>query len=59
MGHRDIQTTMNIYAEDTEERKQSEFELLSQELDNGDCQKLHGICEKWGVNLGLNLWENY
>ena len=34
MGHRDIQTTMNIYAEATEEKKQSEFELLSQELDN-------------------------
>jgi len=34
MGHKSIETTMDVYAEATEEKKQSEFELLAQELDN-------------------------
>lgn len=33
MGHRDIQTTMNIYAEATEEKKQETFERLSAKMD--------------------------
>lgn len=33
MGHSDIQTTMNIYAEATEEKKQETFERLSAKMD--------------------------
>ncbi len=33
MGHRDIQTTLDIYADVTEEKKQETFILLSQKLD--------------------------
>lgn len=33
MGHRDIQTTMDIYAEATEEKKQESFERLAAKLD--------------------------
>ena len=33
MGHRDIQTTMNIYAEATEEKKRETFDMLSAKLD--------------------------
>ncbi len=33
MGHRDIQTTMNIYAEATEDKKRESFERLSAKLD--------------------------
>jgi hypothetical protein len=32
MGHRNIETTMDIYAEATEEKKQESFEHLSCEL---------------------------
>lgn len=34
MGHKDIQTTMNIYAEATRELKQKSFENLASKLDN-------------------------
>ena len=34
MGHRNIETTMDIYAEATEERKQESFESLALKLDN-------------------------
>ena len=34
MGHRNIETTMDIYAEATEERKQESFEGLALKLDN-------------------------
>lgn len=34
MGHRNIETTMDIYAEATEERKQESFEGLALRLDN-------------------------
>ncbi len=33
MGHKDIQTTMDIYAEATEEKKQESFERLAATLD--------------------------
>ena len=33
MGHKDIQTTMDIYAEVTEEKKQESFEHLAAKLD--------------------------
>ena len=33
MGHSDIQTTMNIYAEATEEKKRETFDMLSAKLD--------------------------
>lgn len=33
MGHKDIQTTMDIYAEATEEKKQESFERLSAKMD--------------------------
>ena len=33
MGHKDIQTTMDIYAEATEEKKQESFERLAEKLD--------------------------
>ena len=33
MGHKDIQTTMDIYAEATEEKKQESFERLAAILD--------------------------
>lgn len=33
MGHKDIQTTMDIYAEATEEKKQESFERLAAKLD--------------------------
>ena len=33
MGHKDIQTTMDIYAEATEEKKQESFERLATTLD--------------------------
>ena len=33
MGHKDIQTTMDIYAEATEEKKQESFERLAVTLD--------------------------
>ena len=33
MGHKDIQTTMDIYAEATEEKKQESFERLVATLD--------------------------
>ena len=33
MGHSDIQTTMNIYAEATEEKKRETFDMLSEKLD--------------------------
>ena len=32
MGHRDIQTTMNVYAEATEQKKQETFERLASKL---------------------------
>lgn len=34
MGHRNIETTMDIYAEATEEKKQETFEGLASKLDN-------------------------
>ena len=34
MGHRNIETTMDIYAEATERRKQESFEILAAKLDN-------------------------
>lgn len=34
MGHRNIETTMDIYAEATERRKQESFEILAARLDN-------------------------
>ena len=34
MGHRNIETTMDIYAEATERRKQESFENLALKLDN-------------------------
>lgn len=33
MGHKDIQTTMDIYAEATEEKKQETFEHLAATMD--------------------------
>lgn len=33
MGHRNIETTMDIYAEATEEKKQESFENLATKLD--------------------------
>ena len=33
MGHKDIQTTMDIYAEATEEKKQESFERLALKMD--------------------------
>lgn len=33
MGHKDIQTTMDIYAEATEEKKQESFERLAATMD--------------------------
>lgn len=33
MGHKDIQTTMDIYAEATEEKKQETFEHLTVTMD--------------------------
>ncbi len=33
MGHRDIQTTMDIYAEATEDKKRESYERLSAKLD--------------------------
>lgn len=33
MGHRNIETTMDIYAEATEEKKQESFENLAAKLD--------------------------
>ena len=33
MGHKDIQTTMDVYAEATEEKKQESFERLAATLD--------------------------
>ncbi len=33
MGHRDIQTTLDIYADVTEDKKQETFNILSQKLD--------------------------
>lgn len=33
MGHKDIQTTMDIYAEATEEKKQETFERLAATMD--------------------------
>ena len=33
MGHKDIQTTMDIYAEATEEKKQETFERLASKMD--------------------------
>ena len=33
MGHKDIQTTMDIYAEATEEKKQETFEHLGAPMD--------------------------
>ena len=33
MGHKDIQTTMDIYAEATEEKKQETFEHLTATMD--------------------------
>ena len=34
MGHADISTTMDIYAEATERKKQESFELLAAKLDS-------------------------
>ena len=34
MGHRNIETTMDIYAEATDRKKQESFEILSAKLDN-------------------------
>ena len=34
MGHKDIQTTMNIYAEATQQMKQQSFENLASKLDD-------------------------
>lgn len=34
MGHRSIETTMDIYAEATERKKQESFELLAAKLDS-------------------------
>lgn len=34
MGHRNIETTMNIYAEATERKKQETFDILAAKLDN-------------------------
>ena len=34
MGHRNIETTMDIYAEATERGKQESFEKLQNKLDN-------------------------
>ena len=34
MGHRNIETTMDIYAEATERKKQESFELLATKLDS-------------------------
>ena len=36
MGHKDIQTTMDIYAEATEEKKQETFEHLAATMDVSD-----------------------
>lgn len=33
MGHKDIQTTMDVYAEATEQKKQESFERLAAKLD--------------------------
>ncbi len=33
MGHKDIQTTMNIYAEATEDKKRETFERLAAKMD--------------------------
>lgn len=33
MGHKDIQTTMDVYAEATEQKKQESFESLAAKLD--------------------------
>mgnify|MGYP003282129570 FL=1 len=33
MGHKDIQTTMDIYAEATEKKKQETFEQLAATMD--------------------------
>ena len=34
MGHRNIETTMDIYAEATERKKQESFEILASKLDS-------------------------
>ena len=34
MGHKNIETTMDIYAEATERKKQESFELLAAKLDS-------------------------
>lgn len=34
MGHKDISTTLEIYAEATDEKNKEVFEMLSSELDN-------------------------
>lgn len=34
MGHRNIETTMDIYAEATEQKKQESFEMLAARLDS-------------------------
>ena len=70
MGHRNIETTMDIYAEAAEERKQERFDGLALKLDNlfqEVEQQLHlttkngkdyKLTTKWSVLTGKNRKRN-
>ena len=56
MGHRSIETTMDIYAEATERKKQESFEVLAAKLDSIFRERI--LLEPYNKNHQMQQFDN-